>query len=316
MAGTLLISVRLHQNHDWLGRGLVDLADQALVAHEQSNYIQAVTCAGRFLEGFLKQMLSELGVETDVRITLGPLIGAARKSADVPSELLERLDEANRIRNRIHEKQSPLDAITEGDSFQIISILDLVITWRGAKICGPRSTSSESDPFRVFLSVGGPHRLDQQQFLQRLRWEMQKLGVELVSLTSDEFSNDRPFDQIREIMLDCKAALVVGLERSHAYAVVERERSDREKVLPDQYIPTAWNQIEGSIASALELPVLVLRDARLHEEGIFEANNHRHLIREFDLIAGSIGLSQELCKFLASWVEHIKYDSSQPLPMG
>ena len=56
----------------------------------------------------------------------------------------------------------------------------------------------------------------------------------------------------------------------HAYTVFECERSQREKLYQDQYIPTAWNQIEASMAIALQVPILVLREGRLHREGIFE----------------------------------------------
>jgi hypothetical protein len=99
---------------------------------------------------------------------------------------------------------------------------------------------------------------------------------------------------------------VVGLERSHAYAVFERERSEREMLYQDQYISTAWNQIEGSIASALGLPILVLRERRVHKDGIFEANNHGHRIVDFDLRVESTGLSDELRSFLTGWVQDVR----------
>jgi hypothetical protein len=126
--------------------------------------------------------------------------------------------------------------------------------------------------------------------------------VELRNIPGDSFDKDKPFDQVRELMAVCRAALVVGLERALVYTVSEREKP----VNKDRFIPTAWNQIEGSIASALRLPVLILRDARLHQEGIFEAKNHGHQVHDFDLAAERRGLSPELRRFLAGWVQYVR----------
>ena len=62
--------------------------------------------------------------------------------------------------------------------------------------------------------------------------------------------------------------------RTHT-TVFERDDAKDERLHANQIIPTAWNQIEGSMASALGLPVLVLRQA-VHNEGIFEASHHQH----------------------------------------
>ena len=158
----------------------------------------------------------------------------------------------------------------------------------------------------IFLSTGRPHRLDQEQFLHRLHTQMRLLDVNLYSLSAPEYSRDQPFDQIRTLMTKCPAALVIGLERSHAYTVFEREDSIDETLHQDQIIPTAWNQIEGGMASALQIPVLVLRQSRLHPEGIFEASNHRHRIRDFSLAAECTGLTYELGTFLRGWVHAVR----------
>ncbi len=148
--------------------------------------------------------------------------------------------------------------------------------------------------------------MEQGQSLQHLRTELRNLGVDLRSLNASNFSEDRPFDQVRDIMSRWRGALVVGLERSHAYAVFEREQSKRQKLYADQFIPTAWNQIEGAIASALNLPILVLKDQRLNNEGIFEAENHRHRCEAFDVREEAKGLSPRLKEILAHWTIHVR----------
>lgn len=311
LSSTFDIGTVIDGNNRWLGRELADLAHEALSAHEQRKYPMAVNRASVCLEAVLKRMLNDWSQQLDPRATLGQLIGAVRKSGQAAEGVADRLQEANLIRIRsAHDKTgestqaSLLDILTVGDSLQILSILALVVEWYGLSLRQPTEPVANAIP--VFLSVGGPHRLDQQQFVQRLRLEMQQMGVEFRSLSTDSYSRSAPFEQIAELLMSCRAALIVGLDRSHAYAVFERERSDRQKVYPDQYTPTPWNQIEGSMASALRLPIVILREHRLHKDGIFEAKSHRHHILDFDLQAESRGLSSELRQFLAGWVLDIR----------
>jgi HEPN domain-containing protein len=291
-----------------LGPDLVSRIDKALSAHEDGNHTEAVVEAARSLELMIKRVLKEWEIPPDSRATLGQLIGGLRKRVPEKDPLLERLGEFNSIRNRIHDKDarpSKLGEVFEGDSLHCLNSLALIVEWC-REVLGHDQADTASDLFPIFLSVGGPHRLEQAQFLQNLRSEMRRLGVQLRWLTQDDYSPDRPFDQLVETMKECAAALVVGLERSHAYTVFERERSERQKIHLDQYIPTAWNQIEGAMASAMGLPLLILCENRLAREGIFEANNHRHQIREFYLATEARGLSEALRGFVTGWVQHVR----------
>ena len=309
------IGIQIHRSADWLGEELVRIADEALSAHEERKFPLAVVKSGAFLEGILKGLLRTWGFEADSGQTLGPLIGALRKTEKAPGEFLERLNEANVIRNRgPHQKSSPLNQVTEGDSLQILNILALVVNWMRENVPGKAGSQPVPDLLPVFLSVGSPHRLEQEQFLQHLRSDLRGMGVELLTLTSANYSSLKPIDQITDLMKSCRGALVVGLERVHAYTVFVREKSDQEKVFPDQFIPTAWNQIEGAIASAMQLPLLILRENKLFREGVFEAENHRHRIRDFDIASESKGLSSDLQDFLAGWVDFIRSTPSKPRP--
>lgn len=305
MTGTLSMGMLIHGNGHWLGHDLTGLADEALSAHEERKYREAIVGAGACLEGLLRRMLDRWGVGCEAQATLGPLIGSARRSGHAPEELIERLNEAGTIRNRASHKKPPLLGLTEGDSLHMLHILCSVVDWCRESL-GHEETDTPAGLLPIFLSVGGPHRLEQARFLRHLRAELRRLGAELRTLTPDQYSPDKPFDQIAALMAACRAALVVGLERSHAYTVFERERSDRERLFQDQYIPTAWNQIEGAMASALRLEVLVLREHRLAREGIFEAENHRHRVRDFDLSVESRGLTPDLGDYLAGWVRHLR----------
>jgi hypothetical protein len=110
---------------------------------------------------------------------------------------------------------SRLEEVSEADSLLILHVLRLLVKWYAEE--GRPAGGNESEGLlRVFLSVGKPQRLDQLQFLELLRAEMGGLGVDLRNV-ADDFSKDKPFDQVRELMITCREALVVGLERALVY---------------------------------------------------------------------------------------------------
>jgi hypothetical protein len=318
MATTFLIGKLIHQHGSWLSDDLVSLADEALTAHEEGRYPLTIVRVGACLEGLLQRILSDWEVPLPGGPkTLGPLIKAIRESGRAPEALLERLNEANAIRNRApHHKPSPLSEVTTGDSLQILHILSLVVQWYGQTVRPGEGAETTSAFLPVFLSIGSRHRLDQEQFNKQLRSEMRRLGVQLHTLEGRPYSTDRPFEEICALLKSCRAALIVGLERSHAYTLFEREKSDAQKIHQDLYIPTAWNQIEGGMSSALGLPVLVLREHRLLREGIFEASSHGHQIRDFDLALECRGLSAELRDHLAKWVDFLRNSLAAGRPEG
>jgi hypothetical protein len=315
VATLLSIGFEIHRHSRWLGATLNRAADDAFVEHEQGRFREAALHAAICLEGVLKIGATSMGIALKEPMTLGPAIGALRDSGRCPGELLQRLNTANEIRNRTPHDKDQLLRITEGDSPQLLCVLSLVVSWFGSQFGEANGTQESPDSIRIFLSLGGPHRLDQEQFVNNLRSEFRHLGVRLINLTKVDF-DQKPFDQITDLMRQCRAALVVGLDRSHAYTVFERERSPGQRILHDQYIPTAWNQIEGAIAAALRLRVLVLREERLHHEGIFEAENHRHAIRNFSLRTESRAFSPELREDLARWVKLVRDEPPAAASLG
>lgn len=306
--GTLRIGTIIHDNAYWLGEYPVKMANESLSAYEEGedSYKDSIIKAGSALEIICKLICEKVGAQVKEPAMLGAMIGAIRDSKSAPSELLERLGEANTIRNRApHAKPSSLSNITQGDALQMLNIIGLVTSWAGEQYFGNSAIAPLEDEFRVFISMGRPHRLVQKQFLENLRAEMRVVGVKLINLSSSEYSESKPFDQILKLMETCSGALIVGWERYHAYTLFEREDSTEQKVLQDRIIATPWNQIEASMAAALGLPLLILRERNLHAEGIFEANNHNHIIRDFDLEKDAKIISRDLVSYLKGWKEKI-----------
>ncbi len=326
MNDLLLVGNDIHENLDWLDGRVVRLADEALIRIEEADFSGACNHCGSALEMLCSQIVNYCGGQQPGRspATLGdyytaqkgqdkagaPLQGALRL-AGVPDEQIEavesRLRQAAHIRNKAsHAQKTDILKPTRGDALLILEILGLLVRWYARSVIRVGDRCDPEASLKLFLSVGTPHRLDQKQFIEKLRFELRKNGIQLLNLSTQEYSDDKPFDQIRQIMAGCDGTLVVGWERFHAYTMIERERSPKHNLIQNIHLATAWNQIEGSMSAALGIPLLVLRETRLHPDGIFEAANHGSRIVAFDLAKESLSLSDEFLGTVTGWCASLR----------
>jgi hypothetical protein len=322
MLETLRIGHTVYDNLAWLDPRIVKEVDEALAQYSACRFDSAISRGGVALELLCTQIIEHLAgtekvpshptlgsftvrAENAPKTARGPLQEALSMSANISEReieaVVERLRQATRTRNKgSHGEASPLLHPTEGDALQLLNILAKLVEWCGKKLFDAAPDRPLEPRIRIFLSIGNPHRLDQRQFLEKLRMYFSTHEVDLVTLNG--YSEDKPFDQIKNLMKTCAGAIVVGWERYHAYTLFERERSAREALHQDRLLPTAWNHIEGSMAAVMNLPVLVLRADGLMAEGIFEAANHTHRIVEFNLAEEAVSLSLSLRETLKGWI--------------
>ncbi|MBC7618378.1 MAG: hypothetical protein H7293_05200 [Candidatus Saccharibacteria bacterium] len=330
MRELMTVGDMVHANLDWLDADIVRYGDEALARYADARYADAAISAGKALESLCRQMIKQAGgtLPTRMPITLGdysaPLKNQGWESAPFPRALLPmcqdagqvrallmRLEQAGKVRNKSAHGDSCILETTAGDALHIIEIVGIFVNWASQNLAGKDGLEKLPLTIKIFLSVGRPHRLDQKQFLEKLRSELKQNGVDLINLATAEYSTEKPLPQIRELMTSCDGALVIGWERVHAYTLFERESSSLEKLHQNIHIATPWNHIEGSMAATLGLPLFILKENRLHAEGIFEASSHDHKIESFDLPSEATALSPGLMKQILGWVSYHRKAKTQ-----
>lgn len=122
----------------------------------------------------------------------------------------------------------------------------------------------------VFLSVGGGRNEAQEVFVARIKEFMGKQG--LAATTVDEYSstNKQPFRDVEHRMSRCYGAVVLAFERTHVEAGVSRRGAPLQAALKDVSLPPVWNHIEAAMAHTRRLPLLVLLERGLQQEGMLE----------------------------------------------
>lgn len=126
-------------------------------------------------------------------------------------------------------------------------------------------------PAPVFLSVGGGRNEDQEAFVKAIKNYF--LSRDLLAKTVDEYgsTNKQPLKDVEYRMKRCYGAVVLAFERTRIELGVSRPGAKSETELKDVRLPTVWNQIEAAMAYTRGLPLLVLVEHGLQDEGMLES---------------------------------------------
>ncbi len=125
----------------------------------------------------------------------------------------------------------------------------------------------------VFLSHPKPFLQAQEDFVGRVRHHLRQRGLAPRTLGVTDYDMDAPLKAIRRLMLECNGVINIAFRRSFITQGVGNLRTDlglRERSLDDTWLTTPWAHIEPAMAYQIGLPVLILREAGVLQDGILE----------------------------------------------
>lgn len=122
----------------------------------------------------------------------------------------------------------------------------------------------------VFISIGKPYAEPQREFLDRLIKLLHSCNIEPRVVNKTDYSTGNPLKDISRIMRECHGAVVVAYERTYFGSGLEKRKSAQERRIKAVRYTTPWNQIEAAMAFALGLPIIVMMETGLQEEGLLE----------------------------------------------
>lgn len=125
---------------------------------------------------------------------------------------------------------------------------------------------------RVFISMGTPYTEEQIRFRAALESMLRiQCGVDPRIIGMNEYPTGSPVHKIRDTMLTCDGVIVVAYERKYVNSGIERRGSPRERTFVDEKYTTTWNHIESAIAFSMGLPLYILCENGVVEEGLIES---------------------------------------------
>ena len=156
----------------------------------------------------------------------------------------------------------------------------------------------------VFISIGSPYAEPHREFLDALVDLLRSCAIEPRVLNKTDYSTGNPLQDISRIMRECHGAIVVGYERTYFGSGIEKRKSAQAKQLEAVRYTTPWNQIEAAMAFALGLPIIVMMETGLREEGLLEEKYDWYIERL--AISGDAFADKDIRGRITAWCRRVQ----------
>jgi hypothetical protein len=127
------------------------------------------------------------------------------------------------------------------------------------------------DKPKVFMSVGTTGTKLQKEAADNIFAVLEASGLSPRQMERNEWSSEQPLRAIRRVIEECNGAVIVAFTRYQFPTGLERGKNDSDIVLGDTRFPTVWNQIEAALAYGRGLPLLVICENGLRDDGLLES---------------------------------------------
>lgn len=163
----------------------------------------------------------------------------------------------------------------------------------------------------IFLSYPKPCFGKQQAFIDHVRSYLEERGFSPRTLGVTDYDTDAPLTAIRRLMLESNGIITVAFRRTYIEKGTARLRTDVEglKQVPidGAWLTTPWAHIEPAMAYQLGLPVLLLRENGVLDDGILERGVVGLYLPEFDLEkTGDYFASAEWRGVIGKWEGYVR----------
>ena len=134
---------------------------------------------------------------------------------------------------------------------------------------------------RAFVSTVTPHADVQVRFVEAFSRRLFTLGVEPVFLKQISYDKKDPLERVASQIASCDLVIVLGLERSHAYYLKDKELSKHESEDVHRKYTSSWLHLEAGLAYALGKQIFVLCSSDICSDGIFDRAYNTYSVHEF-----------------------------------
>lgn len=123
---------------------------------------------------------------------------------------------------------------------------------------------------KIFISVGSSGTPLHLQASETIFRALETTGLSPRQMEKNEWSSEQPLRAIKRVIEECHGAAVIAFSRYHFKTGSELAKGGIEKPLAEVRMPTVWNQIEAAMAYANGIPLLVIAERGVHEDGLLE----------------------------------------------
>jgi hypothetical protein len=126
----------------------------------------------------------------------------------------------------------------------------------------------------VFLSYPKPCMADQHAFVDQLCDYLDTRGFAPRTLGVTDYDMDAPLKAIRRLMLESNGLITIAFRRTFIEHGIGNYRTDvgelKEYPLDGRWLTSPWSHIEPAMAYQIGLPILILRERDVINDGVLE----------------------------------------------
>ena len=230
-----------------------------------------------------------------------------RGPVEVPDEIVKRCHDIRNTRNRlVHDTGAAKSTLAQDAQF-ILAGLKVILDWfknvpRERPEPSAASPASTRAGVRVFLSTINPHTPAQEDFLEALESRLRAIGVEPVRFVAPLYDKRDPIGRVKRAIESCRGVIVVGLERTHAYFIRDKEGTPDQREATHRQYTSGWLHLEAGIAHALGMEVFVVCQREIHSDGIFDRHWNSYAVAELDSLDATSPQLEEFLLHVRTWV--------------
>jgi hypothetical protein len=289
---------------------------ESCFAFADHQYFASAVWAAVFLEAMLDDFAQGAGLPRPAQDDLSARVQQLRqwsrsKEAEnrVPDEILRRCDDIRNIRNRlVHDTGAAKTTLVEDAGF-IHAGLRIILDWyctiarAEAAPAPPDVATLRPARVRVFISTITPHSPRQEYFLAELVRRLRTIGIEPVRYTQNLYDSRDPLGRVCSVIASCRGVIVVGLERTHAYFLRDKEGTPQQREATHRQYASGWLHLEAGIARALGKDVFVVCQKEIHSDGIFDREWNSYPVAEIDCLDVAAPQMELFLRHLETWAD-------------
>jgi hypothetical protein len=152
--------------------------------------------------------------------------------------------------------------------------------------------------------MGTPYTDEYLHFRDALeRMLRDQCGVDPRIIGRNEYPAGTPIQHINDTMRTCDGVIIVAYERKRVKTGLDKPGGGvHESVIENAKLTTPWNHIESAIAYSLGLPIYIIAQRGLTEEGLIEAKADWY-VQKIDFTEEALR-RPEIFESVSSWIHN------------
>lgn len=154
-----------------------------------------------------------------------------------------------------------------------------------------KNSITNDNKIKVFLSRPNPFLPNQQEFIDRFREELLKHDIETITLVADDYDLTDSMNYLKGMIKQCYGMVIIGFKQIFIEKGYKKKGGTPNPIfffpneidLSGQALTSPFCHIEGTMGLLNDLPLLIINEEGVREEGIIAGGKFCYKTDPFSL---------------------------------